>query len=283
MKLNNIEIIANSKGKNSKKIVDCIAVFLNEHGINYTVHYTYEFTQKVVLQDDIDLLISIGGDGTVLFSAQLVEKLNCPILAINLGTFGYITEISHNEWKNALLQIMSGEEQVSSRLLLNTSVVRNGEVVYSRSSLNESVITSSGISRVVYLDFYINETKAGAFKSDGVIIATPTGSTAYSLACGGPILYNDMEAFVITPICPFTLSDRPIVVGQDHIVKIIIKENQRTDVILSIDGQSTFELEESDVVIVKKNISSIHLISSNVRNYTQIIKNKLKWSGGLNA
>ena len=282
MKLQNIEIIANNKGKNSKKIVDSIGQFLEEHNINYTVHYTYEFTQIVELKEEIDLLISIGGDGTVLFSAQLVEHLDCPILAINLGTFGYITEISHNEWKDALTQIMEGKEHISNRLLLNTSVMRDGKEVYNRSSLNETVITSSGISRVVYLDFFINDTKAGAFKSDGVIIATPTGSTAYSLACGGPILFNDMEAFVVTPICPFTLSDRPIVVGQEHEVKIAIKQNQRTDVILSIDGQSTFELEESDIVVVKKSKSSIQLISSSVRNYTQIIKNKLKWSGGLN-
>ena len=283
MKIDNVEIIANSKGKDSKSIVNELTKFLEEYNINYLVHYTHEFTQEVVLQTGIDLLITIGGDGTVLYSAQLAERYGCPILAINLGTFGYITEISHDEWKDALLQLINGKGNLSSRLLLNTMVVRDGEVVYSRSSLNEAVITSSGVSRIVYLDFFIDDTRAGAFKSDGVIIATPTGSTAYSLASGGPILYNDMKAFVITPVCPFTLSDRPIVLGLDHTVRIIVKSGQRTEVMLCIDGQSTFKLEESDEIIVGRSPSNIQLVSSDLRNYTQIIKNKLKWSGGLDT
>ncbi len=283
MELRNVVIVANIWKDESHKVADEIKGYLENHGIAADILLTENLDEEFDISIKTDLLVSVGGDGTVLFCARLVENLGIPILAVNLGTFGYITEISSTEWKQAVDDLLNGEEKISRRLMLKVSVHRQGKRIFQCQGLNEAVVTSAGVAKVVNLDLFIGRTKAGTFRSDGIIIATPTGSTGYSLAAGGPILDSEMSALIITPVCPFTLSNRPLVLGANEVITMKVDEGQRTDLMLTVDGQQYCELEENDEIVVEKSRSKALLIASAVRNYTQVLSTKLNWSGGMHA
>lgn len=264
--------------KESEGISKEIASYLISIGIECSVIFIETTKGNASIESDVDLVIPLGGDGTVLYCARSVVKTNAILLPINLGTFGYITEIELDEWKDALNLYLSGKKNISKRLMLNVSVYRKGKKIYSGYALNEAVVCSSGIAKVVSLKLDIDNTFAGNFRSDGMIVATPTGSTGYSLASGGPILDCDIKALVVTPICPFALSNRPLVTAYKTIV-IEVRENQRTDICLTVDGQIYFELQECDKVICRMNGRTVSLIHSTKRNFTEVVREKLHWSG----
>ena len=283
MEVRNVVIVSNEWKENSIQVSQQIRAYLEGRGIATSILVTRNLDEKFDISIRTDLLISVGGDGTVLYCARLVQDLGIPILAVNLGTFGFITEISCDEWQSSLDCLLEGKEKISRRLMLKVSVMRNEERVFQCQGLNEAVVTSSGVAKVVNIDLYIGKTKAGTFRSDGIIIATPTGSTGYSLAAGGPILDSEMSALIITPVCPFTLSNRPLVLGANEVITMKVDEGQRTELMLTVDGQQYFELQEGDDIIVEKSRSRALLISSGVRNYTQVLSTKLNWSGGMHA
>ncbi len=233
--------------------------------------------------DQVDLAISLGGDGTVLYCARMLQDKGIPILAVNLGTFGFITEVSVNEWKEAFEKFCCGETVLSKRLMYRVKVIRQGKTIFKSHGLNDAVVTATGISKVVNLKLFLNDTLLGTFRADGIICATPTGSTAYSMAAGGPIVDSDMEAMIVTPISPFTLSNRPIVVSGDDIIRIQILSHQRTKMNLTVDGQEMFHLLEDDEVIIEKSRSRALLALSNKRNFYEVVRSKLNWSGESNA
>ena len=283
VEVRNVVIVSNAWKENSMQVSQQIRAYLESRGIATSILVTRNLDEKFDISIRTDLLISVGGDGTVLYCARLVQDLGIPILAVNLGTFGFITEISCDEWQSSLDCLLEGKEKISRRLMLKVSVMRNEERVFQCQGLNEAVVTSSGVAKVVNIDLYIGKTKAGTFRSDGIIIATPTGSTGYSLAAGGPILDSEMSALIITPVCPFTLSNRPLVLGANEVITMKVDEGQRTELMLTVDGQQYFELQEGDDIIVEKSRSRALLISSGVRNYTQVLSTKLNWSGGMHA
>lgn len=283
VEVRNVVIVSNAWKENSMQVSQQIRAYLEGRGIATSILVTRNLDEKFDISIRTDLLISVGGDGTVLYCARLVQDLGIPILAVNLGTFGFITEISCDEWQSSLDCLLEGKEKISRRLMLKVSVIRNEERVFQCQGLNEAVVTSSGVAKVVNIDLYIGKTKAGTFRSDGIIIATPTGSTGYSLAAGGPILDSEMSALIITPVCPFTLSNRPLVLGANEVITMKVDEGQRTEIMLTVDGQQYFELQEGDDIIVEKSRSRALLISSGVRNYTQVLSTKLNWSGGMHA
>lgn len=278
--LHKVLIIANWQKTASHELSETIANYLGQREISATIFRTCEENEALVVEDGTDLVICLGGDGTVLYCARYLQDLGIPILAINLGTFGYITEISVDEWEEAIEHYLKGRNSISRRLMVRVAVMRKGERVFSGHGLNEMVVTSSGISKVINLSLAIGQTHAGFFRADGLIIATPTGSTGYSLAAGGPILDVDLSSLIVTPICPFTLSHRPLVISGESKVSITIHKGQRTGIMLSIDGQQTFNLEEEDVIIVEKSRSKALLVTSERRNYIEVIRDKLNWSGG---
>jgi NAD+ kinase len=278
--LHKVLIIANWQKTVSHELSDTIARYLEERDIRATIFRTCEENDALVVEDGTDLVICLGGDGTVLYSARYLKDLGIPILAINLGTFGYITEISVDEWEEAIDHYLKGRNSISRRIMVRVAVIRKGERLFSGHGLNEMVVTSSGISKVINLSLAIGQTHAGFFRSDGLIIATPTGSTGYSLAAGGPILDVDLSALIVTPVCPFTLSHRPLVISGESKVSITILKGQRTGIMLSIDGQQTFTLQEEDVIIIEKSRSKALLVTSERRNYIEVIRDKLNWSGG---
>lgn len=258
----------------SKEIED----YVKKRGYEAETVFIESTEGTMELDSSVVLLIALGGDGTVLYCARAAAKLNITVLPINLGTFGYITEIEKSEWKDALDLYLNGVKNYSNRLMLSVSVYRKNRKVFQSFALNEAVISSSGIAKVINLTLSIDNTFAGNFRSDGMIVATPTGSTGYSLASGGPILDADMRALIITPICPFALSNRPLVTG-DKLVVLDIKKDQRTDIVLTVDGQVFFVLNELDRIVVKMSNKRLKLIHSSKRNFTEVIREKLHWSG----
>ena len=283
MKPEEVLIIANGIKKESIPLSREIEAYLDSVNIKHSTLMTMSTSDDVIIPYSTDLVISLGGDGTVLYVARKVHDLGLPILPVNLGTFGYITEVGKDEWKEAFERYVEKGDNLSRRLMLKVSVTRNKKKIFSSYALNEATISSSGISKVVKLELDLDNTYAGLFKADGIIVATPTGSTGYSLAAGGPILMSDISAFIITPICPFTLSNRPLVTGSETYCMIKVSEGQRTEVILSVDGQSSIALMEGDEVNIEKSRSKALLILSHKRNYIEVIRDKLNWSGEMHA
>ncbi len=283
IRLEDVVIIANGSKNESHVLSSSMLQYFRERGIRCSVIFTMSTDDEICIPYSTDLVISLGGDGTVLYVARKVHDLGLPILPVNLGTFGYITEVSKDEWQEALEHYVSTGSNLSRRLMLKISVNRNRKRVFSSYALNEATINASGISKVVKLELHLDNVYAGLFKADGMIIATPTGSTGYSLAAGGPILSSDISAFIITPICPFTLSNRPLVTGSDTYCVIRVVEGQRTQVALTVDGQSSMLLQEGDEIIVEKSRSKALLITSQKRKYIEVIREKLNWSGEFHA
>ena len=276
-------IIANGMKKESLPIAGDMVSYLSERGISSALISTESDKDVLSVPADTDLVITLGGDGTVLYAARAVHEMGIPILPVNLGTFGYITEVGKDEWKEAFERYIANGDNLSRRLMLKVSVMRGKKKIFSSYALNEATISSSGTSKVVKLELDLDNTYAGLFKADGLIVATPTGSTAYSLAAGGPILMADISAFIITPICPFTLSNRPLVTGSETHCTIKVAGGQRTEVVLSVDGQISIALEEGDEVNIEKSRSKALLILSHKRNYIEVIRDKLNWSGDMHA
>lgn len=278
MNVNKVLIITPSIKKESKGISKEIEDFLISKNIICSTIFIDSTDERLVLDKDVDLIIALGGDGTVLYCARAAMQNQVTVLPINLGSFGYITEIEKSEWKEAYMRYVEKKDNVSKRLMINVEVYRKGKKVFSSVGLNEAVICSSGIAKVINLSLSIDKTFAGNFRADGMIVATPTGSTGYSLASGGPILDAEMNAMIITPICPFALSNRPLVTGEKEIL-LTVKPDQRTDIVLTVDGQVFFELEEEDEIIVRMNSKRLKLIRSSMRNFTEVVRDKLNWTG----
>ncbi|WP_020612509.1 NAD(+)/NADH kinase [Sediminispirochaeta bajacaliforniensis] len=275
-------IIANLQKPAAAVLMDEIALFLQEQGID-AIPFGFFGKPEDISTEGVDFAFSLGGDGTVLYAARLLDNLGVPILAVNLGNFGFLTEISSCEWREVFEGYRQGGLGLSRRVMLKVIVERGGKRIMTFSGLNDAVISANGMSKVVELDLRLNHNELGSYRADGVIVATPTGSTAYSVAAGGPILDPEMEALIINPICPFTLSNRPLVVSGNDVAQINVKKDQRTDIILSIDGQEVFPLQGGDLVFFEKSHSKALLVRSDRRNFFEVLRSKLNWSGGSDA
>ena len=231
---------------------------------------------------DTDLAITLGGDGTLLYGARTLAAASgpgVPILAVNLGDFGFITEIGRQEWKRALDEYLAGRLGVSRRIMFEVEVYRDGRPLCCYSGLNDAVIRSMDFSRIIRLRIHLAATAVARYRADGVILATPTGSTAYSLSAGGPILHPEMEAFILTPICPFTLSNRPMVVPAREVLEVEVEERQRAGIVLVIDGQENVPLQPKDRVLFRKSDRTTLIILSDQRNFYEVLASKLNWAG----
>ena len=234
-----------------------------------------------------DIGISLGGDGTVLFAARFMAPLGAPVLPVNLGTLGFIAAVPPPEWEQTFTQWEKGNAVVSRRLMLDVTVERDGKTVFQGCCLNDAVISAAGIAKLVRLELEAEtasgeKIELGRFRADGLIVATPTGSTGYSVAAGGPIIDPEMDAVIINPICPFTLASRPIVVPSDERIITMVERDQRSDVILTVDGQLTEPLKSDDRVIIRRSANQLHLIASDRWAFYRALRTKLEWSGGQN-
>ncbi|MCL1813345.1 MAG: NAD(+)/NADH kinase [Treponema sp.] len=232
-----------------------------------------------------DLSISLGGDGTVLFASRVMAPLGVPLMPVNLGTLGFIAAVSPSQWEETFIQWEQGKEVISRRLMLEATVERGGNTVFQSCCLNDAVVSAAGIAKLVKLKLEMETASGeridlGPFRADGLIVATPTGSTGYSVAAGGPIMDPEMDAVIINPICPFTLANRPIVISSDERIITLVEKEQRSDVILTVDGQLTFPLEWDDRIVVRCFPHTLQLIASDRWAFYRALRTKLEWSGG---
>jgi NAD+ kinase len=223
-----------------------------------------------------DLAVVLGGDGTLLAAARALGDHDIPVLAINLGGLGFLTSYPREELYPALEQTLAGNYRISERVLLDATLERAGSEIARHRALNDVVVNKSAMARILDLDLSFDGSYACSYKADGIIFATPTGSTAYSLSAGGPILYPQVGAFVVTPICPHALSNRPLVVPDDMKIELIVMTGQEA-AFLTIDGQVGVELRDADRVVVTKARSKLKLVRPNDRVYFEILRAKLKW------
>jgi NAD+ kinase len=281
-KIRKILIIVNLKKKEAESTAESIKDYMEKRGIKAIIYGSRE-NPDIPEAGDIDLAFSLGGDGTVLFSSRVLGPLGVPIMAVNLGDFGFITEVSREEWPVTFEKYVEGKLGISSRIMIRIKVLRNGDKIYDCIGLNDMVISAASISKIVRLSVSLSDTQLGEYRADGVIVSTPTGSTAYSVAAGGPILDPEMDAMVVNPICPFTLSNRTIVVPGDERVRTEVLENQRVELILTVDGQSALHLKPRDVIVVERAEKPVYIIRSDKRNFYEVLRKKLHWSGGSHA
>jgi NAD+ kinase len=223
-----------------------------------------------------DLIIVLGGDGTLLSVARQVKGRDVPILGVNLGGLGFLTEVSLEELPAMLASVLKGGYRVSNRIMLDVTVRRNDENVFNLSVLNDAVITKDALARIIDIETYVDGEYLATYRADGLVCSTPTGSTGYSLAAGGPILHPSLKHVVVTPICPHMLTNRPIILPEEASIKaLLLSMDER--VILTLDGQIGFPLQYGDEVIVKKSPYEVKLIKSGSKGYFEVLRTKLKW------
>jgi len=235
--------------------------------------------ESMVIPKTVDWVVVLGGDGTLLGAARRVGRFGSPILGVNLGGLGFLTGIPFERLYPVIEMMISGRLEVESRVMLETKVLRKGKVVCRFEVLNDVVINKVTLARIIDLDVAINEEFLTTFRADGLIISTPTGSTAYNLAAGGPILYPTMETFILTPICPFTLTNRPIIIPDTSVIQIKMKNESEEAVVLTFDGQVGFDLYYDDKVIIRKSEKKIKLFRPPDHSYFNILRTKLMWGG----
>ena len=223
-----------------------------------------------------ELLIVLGGDGTLLSVARLKGVEAIPILGINLGGLGFLTETFKEETFQVLEKIVAGDYETEKRLMLKATVYRGEKIIGESKVLNDIVINKGALARIIDLETYIDGGYLTTFKADGLILSTPTGSTAYSLAAGGPVLYPSLDAIVVNPICPHTLTNRPIVLPDSVSVRVILRASNQ-DVHLTLDGQVGMPLKGDDVVEAHKAGSYIHLVKNPYKTYFELLRTKLRW------
>ena len=239
--------------------------------INETSSY-----EKREIPQQADLLIVLGGDGTLLSVARAAHPHNIPILAVNLGSLGFLAEISIDELYPTLENILAGKFEIENRMLLNACIWRNGEKVEDHNVLNDVVINKGAVARVINLQVLVNGQYMTSYRADGLIIATPTGSTAYSLSAGGPIIHPSMHTLVLSPICPFTLTNRSILIPDQSIIQVKLAA-EYDDVRVTLDGQEGYDMRAGDILEIKKTKTSFQLIRGPNKNYYQILRDKLHW------
>jgi NAD+ kinase len=222
------------------------------------------------------LLLVLGGDGTLLAAARVAALHGIPILPINMGSLGFLTSFTIEELYPALEDTLAGRYSVSERVMLKVDLEREGKIIDTQRVLNEAVINKGTLARMIDLELHIDQDFVCRYRADGLIVATPTGSTAYSLSAGGPIVHPAVESFIITPICPHTLTDRPVVVRDSSSIEMRLLANTES-VFLTLDGQKGIVLQATDFVRIVRAKETLRLIQPLKKSYFEILRDKLKW------
>jgi NAD+ kinase len=227
-------------------------------------------------QKKADLIVVLGGDGTMISTARLIGNREVLVLGINYGSLGYLTEFRIEEMFSALEDILAGNYKTDRRVMLEIEHQRGEKTLGKGRVLNDVVINKAVLARIIEIEVSLDELFVNNFRADGLIVATPTGSTAYSLSAGGPIVYPSMNAVVLTPICPFTLTNRPIVIPDTAEICLRLK-NESDGVVLTLDGQIGYQMQTGDCVLIRKSLLTFNLVQPPNRNYFDVLRNKLKW------
>ncbi len=277
-----VGIISKPKIAQAADIVCGLLQWLDERGIRYrcdqqTAEYANlsEFFSREELPDGTDLVIVLGGDGTLLSAARVVAGRDIPLFAVNLGHLGFLTSIASEDLFPELERALRGEHRIGRRRMVECELIRENRPIASYSALNDVVITKSELARMIDLDTHVDDHFVAAYKADGLIIATPTGSTAYSLSAGGPVIFPSVAAFCLTPICPHMLTNRPVIVPDTSTIQILSHSEDGT--YLTIDGQVGEPLAKNDLIICRSSPKTIQLIRPPKLLFFDVLREKLKW------
>jgi NAD+ kinase len=281
MRVKLIGIVVKEKSPRAKEAADSLISYLEKKSIEFIVIPSKKGNIGGTVQrkiPDCDLGITFGGDGTLLFAARVFSPYEIPIVGINLGGLGFITEFRESEVTECVECFLHEEFTLEKRVMIDVQILRDNTEVFQSTGLNDLVVSTGGISRLIELGVSSGHKFIGSYRADGIIVATPTGSTAYSLAAGGPILEPTMEAFVITPICPHSLGARPLVVPSNKEVKVNILSDHR-EIVGTVDGQIAVQLRYNDKIYIRQSQVVTTLISLNKRSFYDIVSAKLSWKG----
>jgi NAD+ kinase len=233
---------------------------------------------REALADNIDLLLVLGGDGTLLSAARALRGHGIPVLGVNLGGLGFLTSVTLDELYPVLDQVIAGNYRTSDRMMLQAAILRDGQIAAGpHLALNDAVVNKSAMARMLDFDVYVDKNQVGRYRADGLIVATPTGSTAYSLAAGGPIVHPDLDVLIITPICPHMLTNRPLLVPGASEVGVDFSAADEP-VYLTLDGQTGSQLGLNHRVTVTKSENKVKLVRPRDKSYFEILRSKLRWS-----
>ena len=280
----NIAIISKIDDDSVKDSLDAVINYLDSNDIKYFLDNNSSLLLKNKKPNDIEIIKSkcdiafiIGGDGTLLRSAQDLSKSDIPLCGINRGRLGFLVDISPDHIEENLKSILSDNYSVDERISLVGTVLRNGKEISKNISFNDVVIHSKDAVRMIEMDTKLNDEKLYTVNADGLVISTPTGSTAYSLSSGGPILEPTMEALVMVPICPHLLSNRPIVVDMNSTIEIKLSEKSQTNASVTFDGQINVPIEPNDIIKISKGEVTLKLIQPPGMSFLSILREKLGW------
>ena len=234
---------------------------------------------KATLAKDVDIVLVLGGDGTLIGMADCIAEAGAstPILGVNFGSLGFLTEVTLPELYRSLENALNGRAHIEERMMLRAMTTSGGDVLSRSIALNDAVVTKTARSRMIDLSVYVGNEFVTRVKADGLIIATPTGSTAYNMSAGGPIVQPDVDAMIITPIAPHTLTNRPIVIPGDSTVRVQPNMDARDEIVFTLDGQSTFPIHAGDEITVSRAPQRLQLIRPSTRSYFEVLRTKLKW------
>jgi len=289
IKLNSVGLVINYEKEKAQEITNWIVDWLSFKKIKV---YVEGDKDKGIRRKDfsctnekffnsVDLIISLGGDGTLLRAAKIAATDGIPIFGVNLGGLGFLTQIGSDNLEIFLEKIYQGKCFLDERMMLDGIVKRKEKEIKKFTALNDIVIGKGAFARLISLATYINDDYVITYSADGLVISTSTGSTAYSLSAGGPIVNPNINSMILTPICPHTLSARPLIIGENDQVRITLELSEE-EVMVTIDGQEGFTLEPKDEVIVKKSIYKTRLIAFKEKSFYAILREKLRWSGQVN-
>ena len=282
--INEIGIITKTTSPHADEVMGELVPWLTGRGVKVRIQEDYRgladgdsiAVSREHVPDGVDMVLVLGGDGTLLSAARLLEGTNQPILGINLGSLGFLTELGLDEIFEALERVLEGEYTIESRVRLEASLHRAGEQIGQYQVLNDVVINKGALARIIDLETFVDGHKVTNYQADGLIISTPTGSTAYSLAAGGPIIEPTLDVFVISPICPHTLTNRPLVIPGGSRVELCLLSDSGA-VYLTLDGQEGTRLKQGDCVRVRVSDQRVNLIRTGVRNFYDVLSAKLHW------
>lgn len=255
-----------------------VRVLLDEHTAEGLPRHDLPTAPREVLGRECDLVMVVGGDGSLLNAARTLADFQVPLLGVNLGRLGFLVDMSPEDATGHLDEILAGNFVEEQRFLLHARIERRGECIQESDALNDVVVHKWDVARMIEFETYINGRFVNTQRSDGLIVSTPTGSTAYALSGGGPILYPSLDAIVLVPICPHTLSNRPIVVDADSEIEIVVCDWHRPNARVTCDGQTSLPLEADDRLHVQRKGRPIRLIHPPGYDYFEILRAKLRWA-----
>ena len=231
------------------------------------------------MPEDLMCLIVLGGDGTFLSAARFIGHRDIPLMGVKFGEVGFLAETTEDNLDKALERLLKGDFIIRERSRLDVKVIRDGRQVIDVDVLNDAVINKAALSRLASCAVYLNSQYLTTYRADGLIVGTPTGSTAYSLAAGGPVVHPAVPCIILAPICPFTLTNRHLIIPDSTCIEIYLKGSPE-DMILTLDGQEGFEMDPEDRILIKNSQHALHMISFKEQSYYKVLKTRLKWSGG---